>query len=514
MKKKNNRDDFSQKTINALRRRAGNRCSNPECRVPTDAPSEEGSEKVNSIGEAAHITAAAPGIGARRYNPALKPEERRSIYNGIWLCANCADKIDKDEETYTVALLHEWKKKAEESAKHEQGKKLPDEQDAVNTLVAAATGQTAVFLPNLVPNAIKATSSFLETVYPRFAVETNFVDGVTKYKLTHKEGIVDICIEDNFTSEFYDKYKNMMKRGDDFSLDISAVKIDVPPLLRQLTFGGKGKVNFFKLNKKDACIQISLQKKLGNNKRIYYELNGSASFGSDGVVINTLSIDKLISVSMRLSPKNDTEKIVAIEYGFEVNFNIWNSLDVKKLPQFDLIFDFYRKVIGKWMVNFSLNIDGVTICNFSDKKIIQHAYYQYNHLLFINAAKKISRHLKTEICYDSAFNYNEMFHKKILAASIAIEEKMHQEKFNGYVQLKFNTPISKETRFDGALKNSFTNEEVVIFNKKINLPNFSIIFTNLILSDICQRDKLVQVKLVAADNCNYIIMMEENSMGG
>ena len=107
---KKNRDDFTPKIKRALRRRAGSRCSKPDCRVPTDGPSDEGPDKINNIGKAAHITAAAPG--GPRYNSALKPEERRSIKNGIWLCSSCADLIDNDEETYTVALLHEWKKKA------------------------------------------------------------------------------------------------------------------------------------------------------------------------------------------------------------------------------------------------------------------------------------------------------------------------------------------------------------------------------------------------------------------
>jgi hypothetical protein len=153
---KKNRDDFTEKTKRSLRRRAGTRCSKPDCRVPTDGPSDDGPDKINNIGKAAHITAAAQG--GPRYNKALKPEERRSITNGIWLCANHADLIDNDEETYPVPLLNEWKRKAEESAKDEQGKKLPGEHDAVNSLVAAATEQTAVFLPNLMSNASKAVS--------------------------------------------------------------------------------------------------------------------------------------------------------------------------------------------------------------------------------------------------------------------------------------------------------------------------------------------------------------------
>ena len=64
-----------------------------------------------SIGEAAHITAAAEG--GPRYNPDLTPEERSSIENGIWLCRSCARLIDSDERVYSIELLRMWKYAAE-----------------------------------------------------------------------------------------------------------------------------------------------------------------------------------------------------------------------------------------------------------------------------------------------------------------------------------------------------------------------------------------------------------------
>ena len=67
-----------------------------------------------SIGEAAHITAAA--AGGPRYDPSLSHLDRRSFSNGIWLCRNCARLIDADERGFTVELLREWKKKAETAA--------------------------------------------------------------------------------------------------------------------------------------------------------------------------------------------------------------------------------------------------------------------------------------------------------------------------------------------------------------------------------------------------------------
>ena len=67
------------------------------------------------IGKAAHIHAAAPGPGARRYLPSMTREERTDISNAIWLCATHADLIDRDEATYTADVLREMK--AEHEAK-------------------------------------------------------------------------------------------------------------------------------------------------------------------------------------------------------------------------------------------------------------------------------------------------------------------------------------------------------------------------------------------------------------
>ena len=107
---KSNTHDFSPSTINLLADCAGHKCSNPECRRTTTGSSKMGGKKIN-LGEAAHITAAAPR--GPRYNAKLSPEERSSYDNGIWLCSACAAMIDKDEEYYTVELLRKWKAEAE-----------------------------------------------------------------------------------------------------------------------------------------------------------------------------------------------------------------------------------------------------------------------------------------------------------------------------------------------------------------------------------------------------------------
>jgi tetratricopeptide (TPR) repeat protein len=110
------RDDFNARTKEALARRVGYRCSNPDCRKLTSGPHDDPMKFVN-IGVAAHITAAAEG--GPRYDPSLSSEERSSVDNGIWLCQDCAHLIDIDVQRYTVELLREWKRQAEERAQDE-----------------------------------------------------------------------------------------------------------------------------------------------------------------------------------------------------------------------------------------------------------------------------------------------------------------------------------------------------------------------------------------------------------
>lgn len=109
-----NRDDFSQKTIRHLARRAGTLCSNPGCNRPAFGPASDPEASTN-VGVAAHITAASPG--GQRFDPDMSSEERKSISNGIWLCQVCAKMIDDDPQRYTVSVLRHWKKQAEERAR-------------------------------------------------------------------------------------------------------------------------------------------------------------------------------------------------------------------------------------------------------------------------------------------------------------------------------------------------------------------------------------------------------------
>lgn len=80
----------------------------------TVGPGVSSSTHVVVLGEAAHITAAAPG--GPRYDRGLTRDERRSVDNGIWMCRHHASLVDKDEANFSVATLRNWKQLAESRA--------------------------------------------------------------------------------------------------------------------------------------------------------------------------------------------------------------------------------------------------------------------------------------------------------------------------------------------------------------------------------------------------------------
>lgn len=115
------RDNFTQSVIQILYKRAGGRCC--RCAAPTFGPVSNNPLKSVNIGQAAHIAAAAP-LGPR-YDPKMTLEDRTSATNGMWMCSNCHDIIDRDVEEYPTSRLKKMKREAERRAKDEMGVGTP-----------------------------------------------------------------------------------------------------------------------------------------------------------------------------------------------------------------------------------------------------------------------------------------------------------------------------------------------------------------------------------------------------
>ena len=158
------RDDFTAPTKKRLAGRAGHRCSNPDCQAPTIGPQPGGNGVIN-LGEAAHITAAAPG--GPRYDDSLSPEQRRDDANGIWLCANHAKAVDSDPKQFTIDLLKSWKSTAEKCAFDElMGRGKPPADSLVGSIAEVRTKALAA--------AQKYNASFTQGPrWPSYPVKLN-----------------------------------------------------------------------------------------------------------------------------------------------------------------------------------------------------------------------------------------------------------------------------------------------------------------------------------------------------
>jgi hypothetical protein len=101
------RDEFPAPVKRELALRAAHFCSNPACLRLTAGPASRADRGLRT-GHAAHICGAAEN--GPRYDAGQTADERGSAGNGIWLCRECGDIVDKDAVGHGVDLLREWKR--------------------------------------------------------------------------------------------------------------------------------------------------------------------------------------------------------------------------------------------------------------------------------------------------------------------------------------------------------------------------------------------------------------------
>jgi hypothetical protein len=119
MASRNDRAEFPRAVVDKLARRAGYRCSFPACDRTTTGPGAN-EDQVATTGKAAHIFSARDG--GPRGSGGLSFAERQRIDNGIWLCAEHAERIDKNNGSeFPAPTLKAYKLMHEEKIRCEQG---------------------------------------------------------------------------------------------------------------------------------------------------------------------------------------------------------------------------------------------------------------------------------------------------------------------------------------------------------------------------------------------------------
>jgi 5-methylcytosine-specific restriction endonuclease McrA len=335
------RDDFSPSIIRKLRDRVNLRCSNPSCRVPTSAPSNTSNDAVNNTGIAAHICAASEG--GPRYKAAMTSQERKAIDNAIWLCANCSIRIDRDEESYKEEILREWKYKAEETAKSEQGKRLPRKDDAVDMLTTALTGFPKRLIVDAIANAHRASEKSLEALDPRFEIKTTHNENGTYFKIRAKENVsIKMNIDKNYAEEFFYQFNGFVEHGEDVKIDACAIGFEKSPLLEELSSQMTNGILHFSPYKKILAVQkVWVRDQASNIVDTFDDFIGEIYAGTKSFTFKGGACKGLFNLTL----KKELESIKnTVNIALSLSTRDWDQFDICLLPYFDKLLSFFSKL--------------------------------------------------------------------------------------------------------------------------------------------------------------------------
>lgn len=482
------RDNFPAKVVERLRARVAHRCSNPDCRVPTVGPGE-GLLNVASIGKAAHITAAAPG--GPRYDPTMGASERASIKNAIWLCSNCATKIDVDEASYPVTSLHEWKRLAEAAADQEKGKIPPHPDDARNQLVSALTGLPTSFVGTAIQNTHHAAEQVLNGIDPRFFLKTSYANNTTTYSVHALEDVnFKIVVPSPLTKEWCAAIEALIDHGQSVNMPAAGVRLEGSPLFEKMFSGVELQNAHFSLecNKRPAALKLTLIDPVTCQVEQFDDGLGNVSIGRKSLMYEGIACNGLLDLSFTLNWEQPNESTT---FGIAVNFGRWEGHDLRFLPYFDKLFRLLSLLVSQWNLNASLEIEGLPVgqgtAQISSK---EDAFKSIHWLLrYIDLARKIAVYVGKPVLLAADYKISESEFRHLMDVVDTIEGKRSFDKAsvrsNPMCHLVAQNGASNIRLLAGhkeamAIKMIVDEAEpVIVFGQKVQMPKTTLELTGV-----------------------------------
>jgi hypothetical protein len=397
---RNSADNFSPKVIKNLRERVAHKCSNPDCDTPTIGPGP-GEHAVANIGKAAHIAAASPG--GPRYDASMNSEQRSSISNAIWLCSNCATKIDVHPDAYPTPMLQDWKRLAERAADQRKGKRPPHPDDARNELVTALTGMPKKFAYSAIQNVHGATEQALHALDPRLRVETLYSNDTTIYRIHALENTpFKISVPSVLAKQWHSAIQSFHDHGTDARLPAFGIEIKGSPLLEQLfsDFSHENAHLELRGQKKPAVMKLKLLNKTTQQLDQFDDLVGHISFGAKSFTFDGSSFGGLLKLS--LSMQIERWSVEDQSFNMSTSSELWDKQNVLHLPHFEKMLRLFSLLASDWKIQIHLEIGGLSILSGtadipSGTELIELMDGMLN---YINHIRKIAVHLGATIFYE------------------------------------------------------------------------------------------------------------------
>lgn len=350
---KRTRDDFSPQVKKTLEKRVNSRCSNPECRVPTCGPTTD-PMKFNNIGKAAHIAAAA--LGGARYDQTMSHAQRSSISNGIWLCANCADTIDRDVQRYSVQLLLEWKRQAEDRAKSEHGKPLPSERElAVFKAKALGENVSSQSIGDLITTVYEISKREIERIDPRFKADISVDHHGTRIAFHPYEAVdLKLCLPVDIAPQFNKQLSNLFKHGHPLEISGSGIRIEGSPLF------GDASTQPIKVAI-DTHVQCKALQKLNwidtkTGKPMSAEIVGKIVGGTESFTFSGTLFGGIYECTFQIPLKHSGKQ--TLSSSGSLTFEPWVGQSVRYLPYFDKFYSLCVAIHQGQEIESGIEADG------------------------------------------------------------------------------------------------------------------------------------------------------------
>lgn len=495
------RDDFKQSVIKKLKDRVSNRCSNPDCRAPTSAPSKNNG--ATNIGEAAHMSAASPG--GPRYIESMSQEKRASIDNAIWLCRNCAKKIDHDEERYPITTLIEWKISAEAAALQELGKRIPTHDDAISAVAAALTGQSQKVLSNAIPNVFKATESSLESIDPRFSVKASHYNGITSFELKAKEEVpIAMTVSGDVAQNFVEMHKQLVETGKDIELSSEYVAFTGSKLLESLFENPNGTLRVSS-RKISAILKMWLVCKDSGIVENFDDTTVSIAVGTKSFGFSGRACLDILSISGQVPFESDNHKP---KFSVSLDLEKWNGVSINSLPYFDKIHSIFSKMSDGWEIYIALEVAGKRAFTTNGFKVDHLEYFSHadNFLSYTNRSIIISKAFNINILFTSSVRFTSDEHYAIAEIADIIEGNRHY-KSDSFSNATGNFIADEDfirviTSIERPISMTFVQnhgEVISIFGQTIDVPPVTIVMENVLPKINCDVNNVKPGEVVAVE---------------
>ncbi|GIU01542.1 hypothetical protein TSL6_20480 [Sulfurovum sp. TSL6] len=524
---KKKRDNFLESTIATLASRVAYKCSSPKCRRVTAGPSSK-KNSFNKTGEAAHIYAASPN--GPRANPNMTREERRSIDNAIWLCGACSDEIDKDPDSYPAEMLKSWKNEAEKLAKEELNQRLPQKNDALDTLTTALTGTASRFLPDMISNVSQATVSYLERIDPRLKVKVNYDEDLTSYIFNAKPGQevkFNTVIEPRDPEVFQKQWQDLMKYGIPLDANVKGIDFKNLPIMEKILAEQDLTTKTIQLTPipKDALMKIVFIKNDTDEIYVVDDMplkvyTGEKAMNVEGILYNM--------INLTYKSEFPASGSINIKVSLNIDFSVWKGQNILSIPFFTKVYEFISKIYEGWELQGSLEFNGERLAKYSNSNFSKSEALcsDYRILRYIFLAREIAKAFDVELTFNTfSFTGDDMNRLENIYRAIRGNREMMsaglENKVTLYVDLQeadtFIEMFSKTNKI--LLGNIQVKEdigEIKLFNTPIQIPPLLISFTNVeayinekIDLSILKENNKVTIHYMATENSYFSLSIYE-----